>query len=141
VHRVADVRDAAQSRDSTRKFRFRETKGVVRALTCEMARIARVVVEGVPYHVTQRGNGRQQVFESGMDYGLYRSLLREYAGQHGVSVLAYCLMLNHTHLVCVPGRTRSQPRSVGQFRRASFGHFSRVPKIRCSATIRSPGEK
>ncbi len=29
-----------------------------------MARIARVVVPGLPHHVTQRGNGRQKVFFS-----------------------------------------------------------------------------
>ncbi len=28
-----------------------------------MARMARIAVPGVPYHVTQRGNRRQPVFE------------------------------------------------------------------------------
>jgi hypothetical protein len=36
-----------------------------------MSRIARIVLEGVPYHVTQRGNGRQQVFFEDRDYKLY----------------------------------------------------------------------
>jgi len=27
-----------------------------------MARLARFVVPGIPHHVTQRGNGRQQTF-------------------------------------------------------------------------------
>lgn len=32
-----------------------------------MARLARVVVPGLPHHVTQRGNGRAQVFFSDAD--------------------------------------------------------------------------
>ncbi len=40
-----------------------------------MARLARTVVPGVPHHVTQRGNGRQQTFFGGDDDALYRDLL------------------------------------------------------------------
>jgi len=39
-----------------------------------MARLARVVVEGVPHHVTQRGNRRQPVFFSDDDYAAYKTL-------------------------------------------------------------------
>jgi len=42
-----------------------------------MSRIARIILEGVPYHVTQRGNGRQQVFFEDRDYSLYLDLLRD----------------------------------------------------------------
>jgi putative transposase len=37
-----------------------------------MARHARNVLPGVPYHVTQRGNRRQQTFSEDGDYALYR---------------------------------------------------------------------
>ena len=40
-----------------------------------MARLARIVVPGVPHHVTQRGNGRQQTFFGADDYTLYRDPL------------------------------------------------------------------
>lgn len=40
-----------------------------------MARLARVVVPGLPHHVTQRGNRRQEVFFSPEDYAAYRDLL------------------------------------------------------------------
>jgi putative transposase len=96
----------------------------MQTLTCKMARIARVVAEGIPYHVTQRGNGRQQVFHSGTDYGLYRSLLRAYARQYGVSILAYCLMPNHTHLVCVPCRADSLARTLGRTHADFARHFN-----------------
>ena len=42
-----------------------------------MARLARVVIPGVPHHVTQRGNGRARTFFSEQDYRLYRDLLAE----------------------------------------------------------------
>ena len=40
-----------------------------------MARLARLVLPGIPYHVTQRGNRRQQTFFEEGDYALYRDLL------------------------------------------------------------------
>lgn len=48
-----------------------------------MARMARTVFEGVPHHVTQRGNGRGQTFFSEADYQLYRDLLAENAAKAG----------------------------------------------------------
>jgi putative transposase len=41
-----------------------------------MARLARVVVPGIPHHVTQRGNRRQQTFFAD-DYAAYRDQLAE----------------------------------------------------------------
>ncbi len=38
-----------------------------------MARLARLVLPGIPYHVTQRGNRRQQTFFEDGDYALYRA--------------------------------------------------------------------
>lgn len=67
-----------------------------------MARMARVVVAGVPHHVTQRGNRRQAVFFSDSDYRTYRALLAEGCRKAGVTVLAYCLMPNHVHLILQP---------------------------------------
>ena len=43
-----------------------------------MARIARVIVPGVPHHVTQRGNRRMDVFFTDEDRQAYLDLLREY---------------------------------------------------------------
>jgi len=37
-----------------------------------MARLARIVVPGLPHHVTQRGNGRAKVFFTPEDYALYK---------------------------------------------------------------------
>lgn len=67
-----------------------------------MARLARLVLPGIPYHVTQRGNRRQQTFFEDGDYELYRDLLAEAARRAGASVWSYCLMPNHVHVIVVP---------------------------------------
>ena len=67
-----------------------------------MPRIARVVVPGIAHHVTQRGNRREDVFFSDDDRQKYLQLLLEYSKKHGLETLAYCLMTNHVHVVCVP---------------------------------------
>ena len=51
-----------------------------------MPRIARIVVDGLADHITQRGNGRQQIFFTDADYGLYWDLLRSNAKRAGLEV-------------------------------------------------------
>jgi putative transposase len=68
-----------------------------------MARLARVVVPGIPHHVTQRGNRRQPVFFGDDDYAAYRSQIAASRAAAGVAVWGYCLMPNHVHLILVPG--------------------------------------
>ncbi len=67
-----------------------------------MARMAIVVVPHYPHHVTQRGNRRQKTFFSDADYRAYLKLLAEAKAESGVDIWAYCLMLNHIHIVAVP---------------------------------------
>lgn len=51
-----------------------------------MARLARVVVPGIPHHVTQRGNRRQPVFFRQTDYSTYLHLLQEYSQRWGLQI-------------------------------------------------------
>jgi putative transposase len=67
-----------------------------------MPRRARSVFAGIPHHVTQRGNRKENVFFGNQDRKLYLRWLSEYCCRHEVEVLAYCLMTNHVHLVMVP---------------------------------------
>ena len=71
-----------------------------------MARLARLVIPGLPYHVTQRGNRRGTTFFEDGDYAAYRELLADAARAAGTGVWAYCLMPNHVHLIVVPGGYR-----------------------------------
>jgi putative transposase len=67
-----------------------------------MARLARIVIPGVPHHVTQRGNRRQEVFFGEEDYAAYKALVEEACAENDVRCLAWCLMPNHVHLILVP---------------------------------------
>jgi len=82
-----------------------------------MGRIARVVVAGLPHHVTQRGNRRMQTFFREDDYRAYLSLAGAWCLRHGVSIWAYCLMPNHVHLIAVPGSAEGLGRALGEAHR------------------------
>ena len=62
---------------------------------------------GVAHHITQRGTDRQKVFYSLRDRRVYLDLLRRFAAEGEVQVLAYCLMRNHIHLVAIPATVAS----------------------------------
>ena len=79
-----------------------------------MPRIARIVVPGVPHHITQRGNNRQRVFFSDADRELYLALLKAEAERFGLEVLGYCLLTNHMHLVAAPAGPDSLAKAVGR---------------------------
>lgn len=72
-----------------------------------MPRIARVIVPNIPYHITQRGNYKQDVFLNDKDKLKYLSLVKENSKQYKVEILAYCLMNNHVHFAVVPQRPDS----------------------------------
>ncbi|MGJ5177186.1 transposase [Bradyrhizobium oligotrophicum] len=98
-----------------------------------MARLARVVIPGLPHHVTQRGNGGARTFFGDGDYALYRDLLATHCAAADVAVWAWCLMPNHVHLILVPsdadGLRRALSRvhriyaGIVQARRKRSGHF------------------
>ncbi len=78
-----------------------------------MARQARVAAVGIPHHVTQRGNDRQDIFLLDDDRRRYLALLGEYGERYGLSILGYCLMTNHVHLVVVPERDDALSQALG----------------------------
>jgi len=82
-----------------------------------MARLARVVIPGVPHYLTQRGNRRQQVFFAEEDYAAYLNLMREWCSRCKVEVWAYCLMPNHVHLIVVPETGEGLRLGVGEAHR------------------------
>jgi len=79
-----------------------------------MARFPRVVVVGVPHHITQRGNARQVILAGDSDRLTYLALLRENAQLYRLSLLGYCLMSNHVHLIAVPQTETALSRSLKQ---------------------------
>jgi len=67
-----------------------------------MARLARIVVPGLPHLVTQRGNRGEPTFFEEDDYALYLDLLADSSARARTKVWAYCLMPNHVHMIVVP---------------------------------------
>jgi putative transposase len=73
-----------------------------------------VVAVGAPHHVTQRGNNRQKIFFSDSDRQVYLAFLAERCRKFGLTLLGYCLMPNHVHLIAVPARADSLARALGR---------------------------
>jgi putative transposase len=54
------------------------------------------------FHVLNRGNARDQIFDKESDYAAFEKVLLETQEQVFVRILSYCLMPNHWHLVLWP---------------------------------------
>ena len=89
-----------------------------------MARLARVVIPGLPHHVTQRGNRRAQTFFEDGDYELYRDLLAEAARRAGAEIWCYCLMPNHVHVIIVPSDEDGLRRTFAEAHRRYTGYVN-----------------
>ena len=79
-----------------------------------VARMARVVVAGMPHHVIQRGNRRQDVFFNDEDRQAYLKILQEQSRKYDVEIWAYCLMRNHVHLIAAPRQEPSLALAIGE---------------------------
>ncbi|MEW6725916.1 MAG: transposase [Bacillota bacterium] len=55
------------------------------------------------YHVTARGNRKEEVFLEDEDYSKYLQLVDRYRKRYGVTVHAFTLMPNHVHLLLQVG--------------------------------------
>lgn len=82
-----------------------------------MPRTARLVVPGLPHHVTQRGNRREPIFFESGDQVRYLDILATQTRRHGVEVWAYCLMPNHVHLILTPVDEGGLARAMGETHR------------------------
>ena len=59
---------------------------------------------GLIFHVINRGAKRAEIFSKASDYRAFENLLMETRRRMEISLLAYCLMPNHWHLVLWPDR-------------------------------------
>ncbi|MDO9528346.1 MAG: transposase [Syntrophales bacterium] len=94
-----------------------------------MPRVARIVAKDYPYHVTQRGNYQQTVFESAGDYRQYLEWLKEYSEKYSLDIWAYCLMPNHVHFVCVPRNDDSLARTFNTLHMRYSQYYNRKRKV------------
>ena len=82
-----------------------------------MARMARAVAPGMPHHITQRGNRRQQTFFNAEDSLANLDLMSTWCIKYQVEIWTYCLMPNHVHLIAVPTTTDGLARAIGEAHR------------------------
>jgi REP element-mobilizing transposase RayT len=61
----------------------------------------------MPCHITQRGVDRRETFSSDQDRTTYLRLLQANLQDAQASLLGWCLMTNHVHLIAVPERADS----------------------------------
>ncbi|MBM3253539.1 MAG: transposase [Candidatus Omnitrophica bacterium] len=78
-----------------------------------MPRIARICAIDYPHHITQRGNNKETVFFEDKDRVFYLKTLSKYSHKQEFEILAYCLMVNHVHLLVVPKKEDSLARGIG----------------------------
>lgn len=82
-----------------------------------MPRIARIIVPGIPHHITQRGNRRMATFFCDEDYQAYLTLMAEWCRNFHVEIWAYCLMPNHIHMIAVPKGKEGLRQAIGEAHR------------------------
>ena len=64
-----------------------------------MARPLRIEYPGAVYHVTSRGNARQDVFVDDDDWTVFLEVAHQVCDRFNWLCHAYCLMSNHYHLL------------------------------------------
>jgi len=89
-----------------------------------MGRAPRDFEAGAHYHVHTRGNDGQAIYFGNWSGRLYVRELSRAARRHGLRIFAYCLMLNHHHVVLqvgddVAGLSRGMCELNGRFARIS----------------------
>lgn len=69
-----------------------------------MARPLRIEFAGALYHITSRGNAREDIYKDDSDRDDFLELLHKTNMRHGWICHAYCLMSNHYHLLIETSR-------------------------------------
>lgn len=64
-----------------------------------MGRALRGSIPAHLHHVMNRGNNREDLFRDAADFSAFLTQLAASGAHHGLSVLSYCLMPNHFHLL------------------------------------------
>lgn len=65
-----------------------------------MTRPLSLEYEGAIYHITSRGNAREDIFLDDGDRARFLEILGDVVARYGWICHAYCLMTNHYHHQC-----------------------------------------
>ena len=69
-----------------------------------MPRRARIAPSEIVYHVLNRANGRNELFQKPEDYSAFERIMIQAMDRSPIRLLAYCLMPNHWHMVLWPSK-------------------------------------
>jgi len=94
-----------------------------------MSRRPRQHVPGGYYHVTLRGNHRQDIFRDPADRSMLAAIARGASERTGVRILAYCWMTNHIHLV-----TQVDKMPLGHCMQIVGSRYARHLQRRCATS-------
>jgi putative transposase len=67
-----------------------------------MPRTGRQFLDGLPYHILNRGNRRQTIFCQPVDYDMFLTTICDALERVPLGILAYGIMPNHFHFVVLP---------------------------------------
>ena len=89
-----------------------------------MARLPRLELLGIPYHVVQRGNNRLPCFLDDGDRLRYLCLLKDALLKTDCRLHAYVLMSNHVHLLVTPSTPGAVARMMQRLGRSYVSLFN-----------------
>lgn len=71
------------------------------------------------YHIRDIGCNHQVLFWEKRDYKKFKGILRKEKEKTGVTLIAYCLMGNHVHLLA-----RGEPKQIAKFEQGVKSHYA-----------------
>lgn len=90
-----------------------------------MARLRRYCPAGIPVHVIQRGNNREDCFRESQDKATYYHYLQNASSQYAASVHAWVFMSNHVHLLVTPKDCSSVSKLMQSLGRRYVRYFNK----------------
>lgn len=82
------------------------------------------------YHITIRGNNKEDIFFKGQDYSYYITLISRYFAINDVPLIAYCLMPNHVHILVEYNEYSKISKAMHMINLAYTSHINKIYK-RC----------
>jgi len=90
-----------------------------------MPRPLRITVPNLPFHILDRGNNRQIVFQEDEGFVYFLKLLRRYKKELKFKLYHFCLMPNHIHLMIEPTIADSLPKIMMRLTLAYSVYFNK----------------
>jgi putative transposase len=90
-----------------------------------MPRTKRIWVPGDMYHITARGNHKNNLFRDRKDYHHYLALLQKVIIRYLFHLHSYCLMPNHIHLII--GTIDHSPSSIMHYLHSVYARYYSKP--------------